>query len=46
MRYGLGEAERAGLERFYELASEQGLSRKRPVAFFGGTDHQYASQRA
>jgi chorismate dehydratase len=46
MRYGLGEAEHAGLDRFYELASEQGLARKRPVAFFGGTDHQYASQRA
>jgi chorismate dehydratase len=36
MRYGLGDAERAGLERFYELAEAQGLARQRPLAFFGG----------
>jgi chorismate dehydratase len=36
MRYGLGDAERAGLDRFYELADEQGLARKRPVEWFGG----------
>jgi chorismate dehydratase len=35
MRYGLGDAERAGLERFYELAGEQGLARRRTVAFYG-----------
>lgn len=36
MRYGLGDAERAGLERFYELAEDQGLVRRRPLEFFGG----------
>lgn len=36
MRYGLGDAERAGLERFYELAEAQDLARQQPLAFFGG----------
>jgi chorismate dehydratase len=35
MRYGLGDAERAGLERFYELAHAQGLARRRELAFYG-----------
>jgi chorismate dehydratase len=39
MRYGLGDAERAGLERFYELAGELRLAEKKPLAFFGGADH-------
>jgi chorismate dehydratase len=46
MRYGLGDAERAGLERFYELAGELRLADRKPLAFFGGADHRYATQRA
>jgi chorismate dehydratase len=37
MRYALGDAERAGLERFYELAEEHGLARRRPLVFFAGS---------
>jgi chorismate dehydratase len=46
MRYGLGDIERAGLERFYELAAELRLAQKKPLAFVGGADHPYATQRA
>lgn len=35
MRYTLGDDELAGLERFYQLAEELGLARKRPLTFFG-----------
>lgn len=38
MRYGLGDAELAGLRAFYELAEELGLAGARPPAFFGGPE--------
>ena len=35
MTYGLGADERAGLERYYELAAEAGVvARARPLAFY------------